>query len=421
MQKLLALVDCNNFYASCERVFNPRLQGKPVIVLSNNDGCVIARSNEAKELGVGMGVPVFKIEKLISDQHIAVYSSNYSLYGDMSQRVMEVLSQHTPEIEIYSIDEAFLDLSGFESRGLDSYAHQIRNTVKQWTGIPVSIGIAPTKTLAKVANYFAKRDPDKKGVCNLSHPSDWKEALAHIPIDKIWGIGPSYQYLMGLYGIKTGLDISHASPGWIRKHMGIVGVRMLEELQGNPCLDLDLSPAPKKGICSSRAFGKRVEDLRELEEAVATYIARAAEKLRKEHLATGVLTVFITTDPFRDNFYSNSSTVTLPVATNFTPELAHYALRELREIYREGFLYKKAGVYLQDLVSENRVQQNLFDSMDRTGGARLMKTMDRLNFLMGEGTIKLAAQGLSPQWKTKFLQRSPRYTTHWDEILRVRG
>ncbi len=421
MPTLFALVDCNNFYASCERVFNPRLSHQPVVVLSNNDGCIIARSNEAKALGIGMGTPFFKIKNLIAQHRVAVYSSNYSLYGDMSQRVMETLAQFTPEFEIYSIDEAFLNLSGFETPALVEYGQRIKKTVKQWTGIPVSVGIAPTKTLAKVANYFAKHEPAYEGVCELTDPQAQTEAIQSLPIEKLWGIGPSYARLMKQNHIKTVFDFKNAAPGWIKKHLGIVGLRMIQELEGTSCLDLETCPPPKKGICASRSFGTPIESLDKLEEAVSTYVARAAEKLRRENLATNLLTVFIHTSPFRENYYSNACTSRLPVASNFTPELIHHALRVLKTIYRAGYRYKKAGVYFQDLVLNHQVQQGLFDQRDRARDAKLMKLVDRLNSKNGEGTIRMASQGLKPQWKVKFQKRSPRFTTHWEELLEARA
>ena len=421
MPTLFALVDCNNFYASCERVFNPKLAQQPVVVLSNNDGCVIARSNEAKALGIGMGIPFFKIKNLIAQHHVAIYSSNYSLYGDMSQRVMETLAQFTPEFEIYSIDEAFLNLSGFETRGLVDYGQSIKKTVKQWTGIPVSIGIAPTKTLAKVANYFAKNESSYEGVCELTDARSQTQAMQKLPIEKLWGIGPSYARLMKQNHIMTVFDFKNAPPGWIKKHLGIVGLRMIQELEGNTCLDLEMCPPPKKGICASRSFGSPIASLEKLEEAVSTYVARAAEKLRRENLATNLLTVFIHTSSFRENYYSNACTSRLLVASNFTPELIYHAMQALKTIYREGYRYKKAGVYFQDLVLYHQVQQGLFDHRDRARDAKLMKLMDRLNGKNGAGTIRLASQGLKPQWKVKFQRRSPRFTTHWEELVEARA
>jgi DNA polymerase V len=421
MPSLFALVDCNNFYASCERVFNPVLQNKPVVVLSNNDGCIIARSNEAKAVGIGMGAPFFKVKNLISHHRVVVYSSNYSLYGDMSQRVMETLSQFTPELEIYSIDEAFLNLSGFEAHGLVEYGRKIKKTIKQWTGIPVSIGIAPTKTLAKVANYFAKNHPSYEGVCELKDAQQQIEALKVMPIEKLWGIGPSYARLMKHNGIKTAFDFTNTPQGWIKKHMGVVGLRMVQELQGISCLHLEICPPPKKGICSSRSFGAPVESMAELEEAVSTYVARAAEKLRSENLSAKILTVFIETSPFKENYYSNSYSFTLPVASSFTPELIRYALEGLQKIYCEGYRYKRAGIFFQGLVLNHQVQQGLFDPVDRVRGAKLMKTMDGLNRQNGEGTIRIASQGYDSSWKLKFKLRSPRFTTHWDELLEVKA
>ena len=298
MPPIFALVDCNNFYASCERVFNPKLEGKPIVVLSNNDGCVVARSNEAKALGIGMGVPEFQIRPLLRAHHVQVFSSNYTLYGDLSQRVMETLEQFCPDVEIYSIDEAFLGLSGFTSRNLTDYGRTMCSTVKRWTGIPVSVGIAETKTLAKIANRVAKRTPDTGGVFDLLVCPDRDALLGRIAVQDVWGIGPNHARCLAQYGITTALQLRQVDDQWVRKHMGIVGLRLVMELRGVSCLDLEQCPSPKQGLTCSRAFGKPISTLTEMEEAISSYASRVAEKLRGERLAATVLTVFLTTNEF---------------------------------------------------------------------------------------------------------------------------
>lgn len=414
---LIALVDCNNFYASCERVFDPKLEGKPVVVLSNNDGIVVARSNEAKALGIGMGVPEFQIRHLIRHHDVQVFSSNYVLYGDMSQRVMETLALFTTDLEVYSIDEAFLSMSGFTSRNLTEYGRTIGTTVKRWTGIPVSIGIAETKTLAKVAARVAKRTKDVAGVFDLTACRDRDALLAETAVENIWGIGPNYARLLKGHGIQTALDLRGADDHWIRKHMGVVGARIVQELRGVSCLLLEECPAPKQGITVSRSFGRPVTRLAEMKEAVAFYTGRVAEKLREEKLAATVLTVFLTTNTFKDEpQYSNAVSINLPVATDSTSDLFRYALQGMARIYREGYRYNKAGVVLTALVPANQVQGNLFDHQDRERSSRLMGVLDRLNDQMGAGTLRYAAEGMTQRWKARFERRSPSYTTNWRDL-----
>jgi len=419
---LFALVDCNNFYVSCERVFNPKLAGKPVIVLGNNDGIVVARSNEAKALGIPMGVPAFKFQTLIRKHDVQAFSSNYALYGDMSQRVMETLQQFSPEVEVYSIDEAFLSLRGFEPRNLTDYGQQIRRTVKQWTGLPVSVGIAETKTLAKVANHHAKESPDVYGAFDLTAWPDRDGLLSMVPVEDVWGIGPTHARRLKQYGIKTALALRQADDQWIRKQMGVVGLRTVRELRGTSCLPLEECPPPKQGITCSRAFGKPITTLTEMREAVAAYTARAAEKLRGEKLAASALTVFLTTNPFKDEpQYSNAVTLRLPVATDATPELLSVALRGIETAYRDGFRYKKAGVMLLELLPVGQVQGNLFDQADRERSKRLMKAVDSVNARYGADTVRCAAAGLAQRWRTRFSQRSPAYTTDWNELATAKA
>jgi DNA polymerase V len=389
MPPIFALVDCNNFYASCERVFSPKLNGRPIVVLSNNDGCVVARSNEAKALGVGMGVPEFQVRPLLRAHRVHVFSSNYTLYGDMSQRVMETLEQFSPDVEVYSIDEAFLSLVGFEHRGLTEHGRLIRRTVLRWTGIPVSVGIAETKTLAKIA----KRTPDTGGM------------------------GPNHSRLLKQHGITTARQLAGADDQWIRKRMGVVGLRLVMELRGVSCLDLEQCPPPKQSLTCSRAFGTLINTLAEMEEAVSVYTSRVAEKLRRGRLAATVLTVCLTTNEFKEGpQYSNSLTLKLPVVTDSTANLIRCALQGIRTIYRDGYLYKKAGVILTGLVPVSQTQADLFDFQDRRKSKRLMFALDSINDRWGAGTLQYASSGITKAWKTQFHRRSPAYTTDWDAL-----
>ncbi len=411
---IFALVDCNNFYVSCERVFNPRLNHRPVVVLSNNDGCVVARSNEAKALGIPMGIPEFQIRQLIKEHQIAVFSSNYTLYGDMSQRVMETLSTFSPDLEIYSIDEAFLSLTGFASRNLSDYGRLIRARVKQDTGIPVSVGIATTKTLAKIAGDIAKKSDG--GVFDLTG-ADRTNILAKTQVADIWGIGRAHTHFLHNHGIMTALQLSEASDQFIRKHMGVVGLRLVMELRGLSCLELEQCPSQKKGITCSRSFGRSITQLHEMEEAISTYVSRAAEKLRRERLSVSSLSVFLHTNQFKDvTQYSNALTFTLPVATDSTPELIAAALEGIRKIWRDGFAYKKAGVMFLSLVPASQIQTSLFDAADRSRATKLMATLDAINHRFGAGTLQYASSGITKEWKASVNHCSPAYTTRWDEL-----
>lgn len=420
MPPLLALLDCNNFYVSCERAFNPALENRPVLVLSNNDGCCVARSNEVKALGIKMGAPYFQIEPLVRKHQIQVFSSNYSLYGSVSQRVMTLLGELAPACEVYSIDEAFLDLKLADGGSL-KLAQHIRKTVLKWTRIPVCLGLGPSKTLAKVANRVAKKHPEYGGVFDLS-AIDPEPILAHLDVQDVWGVGYRYARALREKGITTAWDLRNAPQGWIKQRFGVTLVRTVLELQGISCLPLDLCPAPKKGITCSRSFGRPVVALSELQEAVATYTTRAAEKLRREGVIAPVLSVFITTSRFRDGpSYSNSATLTLPVATDDTAELIHHALRGVESIYRSGYLYIKAGVILINLVPATLIQPNFFDTRDRERYRLLMKTMDGINARFGSGSIQFAAAGLAKPWAMRSARRSLRFTTRWSEIPVVKA
>ncbi|OQW99112.1 MAG: hypothetical protein BWK74_02950 [Desulfobacteraceae bacterium A6] len=425
MPPVFVLADCNNFYVSCERVFNPKLEGEPVVVLSNNDGCVVSRSNEAKALGIKMGAPIFELSGMIKRHGVKVFSSNYALYGDMSQRVMETLSGFAEDIEIYSIDEAFLDLSGFRYKNLTDYGSSIRSAVKQWTGIPVSIGIAETKTLAKIANKTAKKSPDTKGVLDLTVSSRKESALAETKVSDIWGIGSSYSGFLEKIGIKNALQLRDADTlliNRIKRKMGVWGTRIIQELKGIPCYSVETSPQPKKGITVSRTFRHPIESLSELKEALATYVSMGAEKLRRENAATSALSVFLHTSRFKkEDFYFRIKTIDLPVATMDTGELIRYAGEGLEGIYEKGRMYKRAGVMFKDLLPDNRFQMGLFDGINRRRSEKLMKTLDAVNLKMGSGTLTYAATGLAGTgaWHPVFKKRSPFYTTDWNQIPEV--
>lgn len=420
---VFALVDCNNFYVSCERVFNPALNNKPVIVLSNNDGCTVARSNESEALGIKMGSPVFKDADKIKAHKIQVYSSNYALYGDMSQRVVSILSEFSPDFEVYSIDEAFLEFTRHTKINLTELGHTIRNTVKQHTGLPVSVGFASTKTLSKVAVKIAKTSLKAKGVLDLTDQKYHNIALERTPVGDVWGVGNRYARFLKVYGITNAIQLRDADPKAIRRKMGINGLRLIEELNGNCCYPLDKNPATKKGITVSRSFAKEISQLREVSQAAAAYATRCAEKLRNAGLVTNVITVFLMTNRFRPSpFYYNTHTIRLQSPTSDTSELISAALSGLRKIYREGDFYKKAGVMLTELQTADMVQQVMWDSIDREKSKCLMSELDRVNRVMGQDTIKYASSGLNskPAWKTLFSKKSPCYTSRWSELLYVR-
>lgn len=419
MKKVFALVDCNNFYASCERIFNPKLEGKPVVVLSNNDGCIIARSNEAKALGIKMGAPFFKCKSLIKRHNVQVFSSNYALYGDLSQRVMDVLQQMEPEVEIYSIDEAFVSLP--YSENLTEYATQLRNKVKQCVGIPVSIGIAPTKTLAKLANRIAKKNAQYNGVFDISSHDKIDELLSSIEVGDVWGIGRQSTKKLNRQGIYSVLQLKKANDAWIRKHLTVTGLRTVMELRGIPCISLENTQASKKSIISSKSFGSPVGSLADLTEAISTYTSRAAEKLRNQKSIAGGLHVFITTNRFKTCMqYSNSEMVILPEPTSSTPALIGAAVKCLKHIYKPGYEYQKAGVMLTDIASETCQQKNLFmeTSDDK---APLMKALDKINERWGRHTLQYAVTGFKKPWKFKQTRKSPAYTTRWADLPIVKA
>ncbi|WP_126147948.1 Y-family DNA polymerase [Synechococcus elongatus] len=411
---MFALIDCNNFYVSCERVFDPKLQGQPVVVLSNNDGCVIARSAEAKALGIPMGIPFFKVKDLISQHQIQVFSSNYALYGDMSQRVMQTLAVLCPDLEVYSIDEAFLDFSGFQAQPLQQ-GQLIRQTVGQWTGIPVSIGIAATKVLAKVANKLAKQNG---GVFVLS-PSKVQAVLMTLPVEEVWGISSRWGQRLRALNISTAAELQATNLNLMRQQFNIVLERIVRELRGESCLALESIVNPQQSLVVSRSFGQPITTLPELKQAVATYVSRAAEKLRSRQLATSYLTVFARTNRFQENYEAPSASQGLIQPTNHTGKLLEVALCCTEAIYQPGRAYKRAGVLFQGLGSAQSIQQSLFEESDSEKGAALMATMDRLNRRYGRQSLHYGATGTRQHWAMRSDQRSPQYTTRWQDLPEV--
>jgi DNA polymerase V len=419
---MFGLIDCNNFYASCERVFNPLLNGRPVVVLSNNDGCVIARSAEAKALGIPMGEPAYKLKALIEANQVAVFSSNYVLYGDMSHRVMTTIAQFAPDMEIYSIDEAFLLFDGFENIDLKEYGEKIVRTTTRNTGIPVSLGVAPTKTLAKLANKFAKKYKDYKGVCIIDTDEKLEKALKLTAVGDVWGIGRQYAKKLEYYSIHTAWDFTQRSKSWVHHTMGVVGERTWLELKGTPCVEMDKTTT-KKSICTSRSFGERLTELSPISEAVSNFAASCAEKLRKQHSLASVIMVFIQTNPNATNLPQHCKQVALqlPVPTNDTTELINFALRGLKAIFAEGFQFKKAGVIVSEIVPERPLQGDLFDTRNRDKFSKIMTVMDSLNASYGKQKVKIAAQGFDRKWKLKNERLSPCYSTKLEDVLEIKA
>ena len=421
---VFALIDCDEFYVSCERVFAPRLAGRPVVVLSNNDGCVISRSREAKEIGVAMGAPFFAVRALLEANAAAVFSSNYELYGDMSRRVMQTLEEFAPRMEVYSIDEAFLDLSGYGEAELAGIGRDMRSQIMRWTGIPVSVGIAATKTLAKLAARVAKRSTKAAGVVNLFGSPHLEHALALTPVGDVWGIGPRLTRRLKGVGIENALHLRDADERRMRQLGGVCLQRVVYELRGTPCLPLALCPPPRRSVVCSRSFGRPVESLAELCEAVSCHASRAGARLRRSRLAAGVLVVFIATSRFREEGrYDNSVALALPAPTDYTPELINRARRGVEMIYRAGCQFKKAGVMLLDLVPASPVQSVMHDTVDRQRARGLMSTLDQVNARFGHRALRYAATGCGRErereWRTLSEHRSPRCTTRWAELPRL--
>jgi DNA polymerase V len=414
---MFGLIDCNNFYASCERLFRPDLAKKPLVVLSNNDGCIIARSNEAKALGIGMGTPYFKQESLIRRHNVAAFSSNYPLYGDMSHRVMDVLMRLEPEVEVYSIDEAFIRLPASGHAALENQGRLLRTAVEKQTGIPVSIGFGPTKTLAKIANRFAKKNRAAAGIFIIDDRQPLDDLLAAVEVGDIWGIGRRHAARLQRQSIRNALQLKNCADAWVRKQLTVTGLRTVMELRGVSCISLEKVPPAKKSICTSRSFGQPVDRLDHLQEAVATYAAQAAYKLRRGGLRATVVDVFLRTNSFKkeEPQYCRRKTFTLPAPSSDTAILIKTALTLLEAIYRQGYRFQKAGVLLQDLVPENCEQLCLFQAPARHG-ASLMKAVDEINRRWGRDTIQSAAAGLAREWHFRQAKKSPAYTTCWSEL-----
>ena len=420
---VFALVDCNNFYASCEKLFRPDLKDTPVVVLSNNDGCVVARSREAKLLGIKMGVPVFQIKAEMQRHGILAFSSNYALYADLSSRVMRTLEEMAPRVEVYSIDEAFLDLTGIESAiSLVEFGQQVRERIGHWIGITVCVGIAPTKTLAKLANHAAKKYPATQGVVDLTNPDRQRRLLALVPVDDVWGVGRRLSKRLNALGITTALDLANASPKAIRDQFSVVLERTVRELNGESCIELEEIPPTKKQIVCSRSFGVKVTHFELLREAICEYATRATEKLRKEQQQAKVLTVFIRTSPFKDNEpqYSNSASGELLIPSCDTRDFIELANHLLKRIWKDGFRYAKAGVMLSDFYDPGMSQPGLFDDVStRSNSQQLMSVLDTIN-QSGAGKVFFAGQGLKKDWSMKREHLSPAFTTRWDQLPRVK-
>ena len=419
---MFALIDCNNFYASCERVFNPKLIGKPLAILSNNDGCVISRSNEAKALGIPMGAPAFKYDSVFKKHNVHVFSSNFPLYGDMSSRVMSILSSYTPNIEIYSIDEAFLEFKGFDNYDLENYGKEIRKKVLKWTGIPVSIGIAPTKALAKVANRIAKKFENKtNGVYVLDSKEKREKALKWLKIGDVWGIGLKHTDRLESYNVNRAYDFIKLPDKWVRSKMSVVGLRLKKELEGESVLSLEEHRSPKKAIATTRSFEKNLTKFEDLKERVSTFSILCSEKLRVQKSSCNSIYIFVKSNKHQKNKlqYRNGIVMTLPFASNSSITISKYAIEGLKRIYKQDIEYKKAGVIVMGLIPTDSNQLNLFEKENPRYQA-LMKTLDFVNKKEGSNKIKLASQDLKRIWKMKQTKLTKRYTTELNDIISLK-
>lgn len=417
---MYALVDCNNFYASCERVFRPDLNGKPIVVLSNNDGCAIARSNEAKKLGIPMGAPAFEYEELFTKRNVHVFSANFQLYGDMSSRVMTLLSEFCPDVEIYSIDEAFLNLKGYDYYNLKEYATKIRKWVHKCTGIPISIGIAPTKALAKVANKVAKKFPEQTGGVHIIDSDELRiKALKWTQVEDVWGIGRQHSKRLHTMGVKNALQFSTMDDTWIKKHMAIVGLRLKRELCGQSVLEID-EVKDKKNISTTRSFEQNYTEFEQLQERVSTFAVSCAEKLRRQKTCCQSLMLFVHTNPHRHDLpqYSRNIVLPLPYATNSGIELSKFATMALKKIFKKGYHYKKAGVIVFNFIPETEKQWNIFENSNAKH-IPLMKAVDVINTWYGQQKVRLASQDLKRIWKMKQERLSPKYTTKLSDIITI--
>ena len=419
---MYALVDCNNFYASCERLFQPKLEHRPVVVLSNNDGCTIARSDEAKQIGIEMGTPAFELTDTFSKYNVAVFSSNYTLYGDLSDRVMKTLITFVPKMEVYSIDEAFLDMSDLVYTDLAKLGMDIKQTIKKNVGLPVCVGIAPTKTLAKMANRYAKKKYKKLGVFYAANQELINEMLLFTSVEDIWGIGRQYAALLKKNGIHTEMDVTNIPEEWMRANMTVVGQRLWNELRGTASIEWEYEAPPKKNICTSRSFGKLTGDKTILMEAASNYAALCAAKLRSQKSCAKVIHVFINTNQHKTDQpqYARSISLEFETPTNLTGEIISYALKGLDIIYKPGYLFKKVGIMMFGLIPEDQIQKSLFDTKDRPKSKELMKTVDKLNKLLGRDAVRMAAQGFERRYKLRADYLSKKYTTNINEILKVK-
>jgi DNA polymerase V len=422
MGEVFGLIDCNNFYVSCERVFRPDLEGKPVIVLSNNDGCAVSRSAEARPW-VAMGDPVFKIREIIKREKISVFSSNYALYGSFSEKVTSTLLTMVPTIETYSIDESFLNLGEFSEREVEPLARELRERVHRWVGIPTCVGIAPTKTLAKVANFIAKKRSQYRGVCDLRSSRVRAELLSTVPVDEVWGIGSASAAKLASIGVQTAADLAALDPDNARALLTVTGGRTVYELRGISCLPLELMEPTRKGIAVTRSFGAPVTSWQEMREAIASYATRAAEKMRRYKVAAEIIFVFMHTNTFNnDPFYSNGASARFAETTNDTGEVVALAARLGERLWRDGFRYSKCGVMITELLPETIRQPALWGELDREKRERAWKTMDKLNATLGRDTVRILGAGpKDAAWRLRAEHCSPRWTTRWDELPRVRA
>ena len=416
-KKKFALVDCNSFYVSCERLFNPKINNKPTVVLSNNDGCVISRSTEAKKIGIKMGEPYFKVKELVKKNNVHIFSSNYALYGDISRRVMKTLKSFSDKIEIYSIDEAFVDLSHVEEKEVENYGKQIRERILKWTGIPTSVGISNTKTLSKVANHMAKKN--KTGVIYLKENID--ETLKNFNITDIWGVGKQLSKLYIKNGIDTAYKLKNISNSWVKKSTNVLGAKTVMELRGISCINLETQETKRKSCCVSRSFGKKVESLEKLKESITTHCLNAAEKIRNDNQITRSVTVYIRTSPFNKNkrYYSNSITIDLPIATSNSLELVKEAINGLKRIYRYGYFYQKAGIILSKLTDSSEKELNLLAPIMENKSQTLMKAIDFTNAKYGRNSISVAQAGINNSWKMRREHSSKIDTASFDSLPKI--
>ena len=414
---MYALIDCNNFFVSCERIFNPSLNNHPVVVLSNNDGCVISRSNEAKALGIKMGVPFYQIKDLVKQYNMGVYSTNFTLYGDMSDRIMNTLRNLVSDIEVYSIDEAFLHLHGIED--VARYSRHIVRTVIKNTGVPVSIGVAPTKTLGKVANHFAKKYKAYHNVCIIDSEEKRIKALQKTPISDVWGIGRRHTKMLEYYGINTAYDLTQKSRSWVRSKMTVIGERTWLELQGTPCIEKEESSAKKQQICTSRSFGYPITAYNNLLEAIASLASLCVVKLRKQKTVTKAVYIFVQTDRFEEDVYKSSKVVSLSFYTSDTAEIIGYCRQALDSIYLPNLEYKRAGVVLIDIIPEEYALRDFFDNKDRSKQQRLNQTLDEINKKNGHATVKLAVEGNGYSENVRQEHLSKRFTTNLNDLIEI--